>query len=285
MAVPQLHVAPADVGAYDAVALFVARARQTDLRFALTAANAGLVAQLCRSLDGLPLALELAAARLGVLAMTQLASELSSSLDVLTARATPAARHDSLAHCLNRTLARLSPEAQTLFRRVGAFSSVWTLADAQSVCTDDLLPADAVLPLLADLVDAALVQAQPGRGPSLFSLLHTTRLHALALLLSASDEFNAVLAKHATWAVDAPRDFGVPLKPSDAPEPLLGPHPAVAALTPREMEVARCIALGQSTRQIADTLIISEGTVRVHVEHIRTKLGVASRADIGKLIA
>jgi ATP/maltotriose-dependent transcriptional regulator MalT len=127
------------------------------------------------------------------------------------------------------------------------------------------LPARAAMPLVA-----AATQQRARRG----MLRWPSEAKALATLLPASLDYQPVSI---AMALDLARErlgaLTAPLEPE-----------AVGALplTRREREVARLVAHGQSTRQVADTLVISEGTVRAHVERIRTKLGVASRADIAR---
>ena len=150
--------------AYPAVALFVERARPTRGSFDLTPENAGAVAAVCRRLDGLPLALELAAARLRLLSPDALLERLDHALDVLTSgpRDTPE-RQQTLRATIDWSHSLLDESEQRLFRRMAVFAGGCTFADVEAVCAD---PGENVLDELESLVDKALVQAE-GQGDRL----------------------------------------------------------------------------------------------------------------------
>jgi predicted ATPase len=188
------------IAASEAVALFVMRTQEVDAGFELTHANARLVASVCRRLDGLPRALELAAPRLSLLSIAQLESELAESLHVLDAGTAARDKHQTLTAGMDRSLLLVPEPSRRLFRRLAVLAGPWTLADARRVCSDEELSAPDVLPLLAELVDAALVQARPGTGSTQFSLLETTRRYA-AELLDASGEEDRMRQRHAAWCV------------------------------------------------------------------------------------
>jgi predicted ATPase len=140
-----------------AVALFVERARATRAGFELTPENAGAVAAVCRRLDGLPLALELAAARLRLLSPEALLERLDHALQVLTsgARDIPA-RQQTLRATIDWSHSLLDDSEQRLFRRMAVFAGGCTFDDVETVCAD---PGESVLDELESLVDKALVQA------------------------------------------------------------------------------------------------------------------------------
>jgi predicted ATPase/class 3 adenylate cyclase len=142
---------------YSAVALFVERARTTKGSFELTPENAGVVAAICRRLDGLPLAIELATARLRLLSPEALLERLDHALDVLTsgARDTPE-RQQTLRATIDWSHSLLDEKEQRLFRRIAVFAGGCTLADLEAVCAD---LGESVLDELESLVDKALVQA------------------------------------------------------------------------------------------------------------------------------
>ena len=145
------------LGSYPAVALFVERAMMTRSSFELTPENAGAVAAVCRRLDGLPLALELAAARLRLLAPEALLERLDHALDVLTSgRRDAHERQQTLRATIDWSHSLLSEHEQRLFRRMAVFAGGCTLADVEAVCAD---PGSACLDELESLVDKALVQA------------------------------------------------------------------------------------------------------------------------------
>jgi predicted ATPase len=143
--------------AYPAVALFVERAKATRTSFELTPENAGAVAAVCRRLDGLPLALELAAARLRLLSPEALLERLDRALHVLTSgsRDIPE-RQQTLRATIDWSHSLLTEPEQRLFRRMAVFAGGSTFADVEAVCADS---GETVLDELESLVDKALVQA------------------------------------------------------------------------------------------------------------------------------
>ncbi len=285
----------ADIMASDAVALFVARAREIDSTFAVDPLNAAAIAAICRRVDGLPLALELAAERTSVLTVGQIESELATSFAVLDGRSAARLHQQTLGANLDRSIRLLDERQQRLFRRLSVFEGDWTLEAARQVCANDDLPADDILPVLGELVSKSLVQSRPSNGATRFSMLRITREFAVRLLESAG-ETETLHRRHAQWCASLAEDSPPPhpVAPGsmqaglDAAAELLGPEqpgddladelPTI--LTPREREVARLLVAGSTTRQIADALVISGATARAHLEHIRTKLGAATRRDV-----
>jgi predicted ATPase/class 3 adenylate cyclase len=149
---------------YPAVALFVERARASKGSFALTPQNAAAVTEVCRRLDGLPLALELAAARLRVLSPEALLERLDHALNVLTTGPRDTAeRHQTLRATIGWSHALLGESEQRLFRRMAVFVGGCTLADVDAVCAE---AGETSLEGLESLVDKALVQAD-GQGDRL----------------------------------------------------------------------------------------------------------------------
>ena len=164
----------------EAAELFIARAQAADPDFALTEQNAGAVAELCARLDGLPLAIELAAARTKLLPPAALLSRLGNRLELLTGGRRDAPRHQqTLRMTLDWSYDLLDPEAQRLFAQLGVFAGGWTLPSAEAVCSGD----SSVLEGLAALVDESLVrQRQTSDGEPRFSVLEIVREYALERL-------------------------------------------------------------------------------------------------------
>ena len=196
--------APAGAAGSEAVRLFVDRAQAVDPAFELTDANAAAVAGVCRRLDGLPLALELAAPRISLLPPRALLVALERRLPFLTggARDLPA-RHRTLRAALAWSEDDLAPPERALFRRLGVFAGGCTPDAAAAVCADPgpasaagVLPATAVLDALAALADASLVrpEEQPDGGVRLV-LLETVREYALERL-EAAGEAQPLRARH-----------------------------------------------------------------------------------------
>ena len=200
--VPPLAMpAPADVAdlsslaANPSVALLLDRARRTNPNFDLTPANALLLASACVRLEGLPLAIELAAARLKVLTPGELVFRLSSRMEVLagSTRDVPA-RQRALRSAIAWSYDLLDQAERALFRRLSVFAGGWTLADAASVCavnTDDVLAG------VESLLDKSLIRRLPGDEETAeFSMLESLREYA-ADQLAASAEAEETRARHA----------------------------------------------------------------------------------------
>jgi predicted ATPase/DNA-binding SARP family transcriptional activator len=178
--VPPADVAaPADAAAYDAVRLLIDRAAAADPHFTLTVTNTPAVVQICHRLDGMPLALELAAARLSVFEPDQLADLLDDRFEVLvSALRTAPARHQTLRAAVAWSYDLLTADEQALFRRLAVFAGSFDLTEAKEVCGFDPLDAARVLTLLPALVERSLVVPQHGR----YRLLETLREYGRAHL-------------------------------------------------------------------------------------------------------
>jgi len=165
---------------YEALRLFVDRARLRLPDFELTEENAEAVARVCLKLDGIPLAIELATARMGALAVENVAQRLEISLDVLKgASRTAAARQRTLKATLDWSNDLLSEAERGLFRSISVFAGGWTLEAAETVCSEDGIEHEKVLVLLSALVDKSLVLAGVvSRGPVRYRMLEPIRQYA-----------------------------------------------------------------------------------------------------------
>lgn len=183
---------------YGAVALFVERARAAQPRFALTEANAPAVVEICRRLDGIPLALELAAARVPLLGAEGVRARLDERFRLLTAgrRGAPT-RHQTLQNALDWSHGLLSPGAQTVLRRLGVFAGTFSLEAVQRIVADESLGEWSVLDHLGELVDKSLAIAE-GDGEPRYRLLESTRAYALQALQRAG-EAQELRRRHARW--------------------------------------------------------------------------------------
>ncbi len=187
-----------DVGASEAgaVALFAARARSADPRFELTAKHLEAVIEICRRLDGIALAIELAAARVPLLGVDGVRARLDDRFKVLTAGARVALRrHQTLRATVEWSHGLLSEDEQTVLRRLGVFVGSFALASAQYVAADDSIDEWAALEHLGALVDKSLVVVEPSAEPR-YRLLETTRAFALEKLQERG-ETAATLRRHA----------------------------------------------------------------------------------------
>jgi predicted ATPase/DNA-binding SARP family transcriptional activator/DNA-binding CsgD family transcriptional regulator len=169
---------------YEALRMFVERARLRLPDFGLTEENAGAVARVCRKLDGIPLAIELATARMGALAVEQVAQRLEISLDVLKgAGRTAAARQRTLKATLDWSHDLLSEPERGLFRKLSVFAGGWTLDAAEAVCSTGGVEREKVLDLLGALVDKSLVVAgATTEGAVRYRMLEPVRQYAQELL-------------------------------------------------------------------------------------------------------
>jgi predicted ATPase/class 3 adenylate cyclase len=204
-AVPPLHVPdperlPLDLsalGAVEAVRLFTERARAANPRFALTEQNAPVVAEITARLDGLPLAIELAATRTKVLTPSQILSRLERRLSILTSasRSLPK-RQRTLRAAIAWSYDLLEPVERRLFARLSVFTGGWTFEAAEAVCDPTELGLDA-LDGLTSLVDKSLIRwTEPPGQPSRFSMLETIREFGQEQLEGAGD-LERVLRRHA----------------------------------------------------------------------------------------
>ena len=192
---------PVDDGAANAsqagaIELFVARGQGADPNFTLTPAHAPAVIEICRRLDGIPLAIELAAARLPLLGVEGLRARLDERFNILTAGARVVLRrHQTLRSTLEWSHGLLTPDEQTVFRRLGVFAGSFALEAAQHVASDERFDSWAALDHLGALVDKSLVLAEGDPVPR-YRLLETTRAYALERLAEAG-ETERILRRHA----------------------------------------------------------------------------------------
>ncbi|QDP96010.1 gas vesicle protein GvpC [Microlunatus elymi] len=194
--VPRCSRQPADVlHEAPAVDLFVARCRDAVPDFALTPDNADAVLRVCRRMDGIPLAIELAAARIPVLGAAQLAEALDRSPDLLGDRGRGPQRHRTLRDTLAWSYDLLSSAEQDLFRRICVFGGQFDLDAATSVAAGS--DAENVVDLLGRLVDKSLVQVSRSRGAARYRLLSTVRDYGRRRLSESGDP-DAVALAHLT---------------------------------------------------------------------------------------
>ena len=172
---------------FGAVCLFVERALRVQGDFALTAANAAAVCEICRRLDGLPLAIELAAARVRLLGVAGLLARLDDRFRLLTGgtRST-VPRHQTLAATIAWSHDLLAEDERRVVRRLGVFVGGFTLELAQAVVGDEALSGWGVVDALGALVDKSLVVCEPG-DVQRFRLLESTRAYALERLAEAGE--------------------------------------------------------------------------------------------------
>ena len=186
---------------YAACRLFAERASAVRPDFVITPENAPVVAYITRRLDGLPLAIELAAVRVRALAVEQIAARLEDRFALLrTSDPLDPDRHQTLQAAMDWSYSLLSDAERTLFNRLSVFAGGWTLEAAEAVCADERLPAAEILDLLARLVDRSLVIAQEHDRQMRYRLLETLRQFG-AERLQAANEQTVFFERHRAWCL------------------------------------------------------------------------------------
>ena len=255
---------------YPAVDLFLQRAQAVRSDVQLTSGNAATITELCIALDGLPLAIELAAAHMRWLTPQELLARLDRRLPLLAggARDLPE-RHKTLQNTITWSYDLLSTEEQRLFRRLAVFEGEFKFEAVEAV---SLTPDEDTIPIwrvLSSLIDKSLLQAKelPG-GKMCFSMLETLREYGLDCLAEHGEE---EITRQALAA------YYLQLS-TTSPSATMFPPISDIDLTPREMDVLRLLVHGLTSAQIAERLTIGLVTVNSHVRSIYSKLGITSRA-------
>jgi predicted ATPase/transcriptional regulator with XRE-family HTH domain len=197
------------LGDFEAVRLFVERARATVPQFALDASNEQTVVAICRRLDGMPLAIELAAARVQLLTPEQIDQRLDHALSLLVTgpRSAPA-RQQTMRATLDWSYTLLSEAERRLFERVAVFAAGWTLEAAEGICADAADGAAVVLDRLGRLVDHSMVMVQSSSGAVRFRLLEPLRQYA-AERLELRGETAAIRDRHSSYYASWAERIGV----------------------------------------------------------------------------
>lgn len=190
------------LGLCDALRLFVDRAKAVRPAFALTARNAPSLVQVCHRLDGIPLAIELAAARIKMLSIEQIADRLDDRFNLLTGGSrTALPRHRTLRAAMDWSYDLLSQQEQALLRRLTVFSGGWTLEAAEAVCSGPGIDRGDILDLLARLIDKSLVIAEHRGESTRYRQLETVRQDGQDRL-SAAGEAQTVRERYADWCLN-----------------------------------------------------------------------------------
>jgi predicted ATPase/DNA-binding SARP family transcriptional activator len=198
LATPDPTLPPDQLHSFDAVRLFTERAAAARPGFCLDEQTGPLVAEICRRLDGLPLAIELAAARIRTLPVQEIASRLDDRFGLLTTGArTAIRRQQTLRAAIDWSYELLSEPERLLLARLSVFAASWSLEAAEAVCGDHQLPADQVLDLVSRLVDRSLLRPEPGPAAR-FRLLETIRAYASERLQELGEKA-ALQPRHAEY--------------------------------------------------------------------------------------
>ncbi len=191
---------PADAATrYPALALFAARAAAAAPNFTLHDDNRDLVVDICRRVDGLPLAIELAAAQLRTLSVEQLAAGLHHRPGLLAARHAIPPRHRTLDATFDWSFDLCSAQERTLWSRLSIFSDSFDLEAAESVCADADLTADHLLAVVAGLVDKSVLTRTEVSGRQRYRLLDTVRRYGLSKLAASGEDRLALSRRHRDW--------------------------------------------------------------------------------------
>ncbi|MBV9056054.1 MAG: helix-turn-helix domain-containing protein [Candidatus Eremiobacteraeota bacterium] len=194
-------ITPEEALSYGAVALFAERVSSADARYELQLADVAPVVEICRTLDGLPLAIELAAARATALTPSEICARLNRVFTVLQSSGRGVSRHDTMHAVIDWSYALLSTQARLLFERLSIFSAGFTLEAATSVCAGgDILPDD-VFDVLTSLIAQSLVMTEFAHGTSRYRLLEVTRQYAFERL-EARGERLAAAQRHLIACLD-----------------------------------------------------------------------------------
>jgi predicted ATPase/DNA-binding SARP family transcriptional activator len=280
--VPPLELPDTDaehdaVAANESVSLFVERAQAIRPDFELTEANTPAVAELCRRLDGLPLALELAAARVALFPPAALLARLDERLKILTEglRDRPA-RHQTLRATLDWSYDLLSGPRRRLFALLAVFAGGWTLESAETVCGDDV----DVLDGLASLIDKSLVRVEGSEEEPRFAMLETIRQYALEKLQESAEE-SEVRNRHLAWSLAFAERAEPELRGPDQPAWLDRLHADLDNFR-AALDWARSRGMTQSALQLASALLefwIVRADWNEGREWIEEALGVAEDLD------
>jgi predicted ATPase/DNA-binding CsgD family transcriptional regulator len=203
LATPDTRSAPGpnELLRYPAAQLFVQRAQAVQPDFVVTPASAPVVAAICARLEGLPLAIELAAAWVRVLGVQQILERLDDAFALLVggSRSAPN-RQQTMRATLDWSYGLLGEAARVIFRRLAVFVDGWSLEAAEAVCSGSGIPSHDVLNLLTRLVDASLVQVEERNGRARYRLLEPVRQYAHQHLMTSS-ESDAIRRQHAAFFI------------------------------------------------------------------------------------
>jgi predicted ATPase/DNA-binding winged helix-turn-helix (wHTH) protein len=192
----------ADALSYPAVQLFVERAASSADRFELLDGDANVVADICRKLDGIALAIELAAGRVDVFGLLGVAARLDDRVRLLThGRRTAMPRHQTLTAMLDWSYDVLPEAEQVVLRRLAVFVGDFTLDAAHAIAMDDFGASDDIAEIVGSLVSKSLLSADVSTATGLYRLLDTTRAYALKKL-AESNEFHQTARRHAAHILD-----------------------------------------------------------------------------------
>jgi predicted ATPase/DNA-binding SARP family transcriptional activator/Tfp pilus assembly protein PilF len=193
---------PATAGGAESVRLFCDRAALARPGFVLTTDNAPVVGDICRRLDGIPLAIELAAARVSALTVGQLAARLGDRFQLLTGGSRAGLpQHRTLEAAIEWSHDLLSKTERICFRRIAVFAGGCTIDAAEAVCPDLELPAEAIFETVTALIDRSLLTTEERSGSMRYGMLESIRQYALGRLTEAGEAMS-LRDRHLAWLLD-----------------------------------------------------------------------------------
>lgn len=196
---PQVELSPAALTQFESVRLFIERAMTVSPEFALTEGNAPAVAQICRQLDGIPLAIELAAARVNALSTNQIAERLDDRFRLLTGGSRAAQhRQQTLRALIDWSYDLLTESEKLMWQRLAVFAGGWTLPAAEAICAGEGIDQSEVLDLLTNLVAKSLVIADRRDDTPRYALLETMHQYGVEKLRASGEELR-VRQRHADF--------------------------------------------------------------------------------------
>ncbi len=202
---PTLSIPPIDANtsyalSFDSTALFAARAASAAPGFMLTPEMAPLVIDICRKLEGIPLAIELAASRIATLGLSEMHERLDDQMNLLTGgRRDSAPRQQTLSATFAWSYALLSEAERTLLRRLSVFCESWTLEATAAVCGDEAGNVREIGELLSSLIEKSLVTSEDHGGVVRYRLLTSMRAFAKERLSDDGEEAKALARRHGLW--------------------------------------------------------------------------------------
>lgn len=201
--IQQISLLIEKLNAYESILLFQERAQLVQMDFALTKENVSPVTEICSRLDGIPLAIELAAVRVQTFSAEQIAKQLDQCFHLLTGGSrTALPKHQTLQASIDWSWHLLHDEEQILFRRLSVFAGGWTLDSAEAVCVGNGVEPQSVLDLLTQLVNKSLVISEREQGQEArYRMLETIRAYALERL-AESGETESLRGRHAQYYGD-----------------------------------------------------------------------------------
>ncbi|MDX1624816.1 MAG: tetratricopeptide repeat protein, partial [Gemmatimonadota bacterium] len=297
-----------EVADHDAVELFLDRARLAAPRFEMTDETAPAVAEVCRRLDGIPLAVELAAARARTLPVAEIARRLDDRLSLLIGGGrTALPRHRTLRAAIDWSHELLDLEERAVFRRLAVFVGGWTLDAAERVVPDPVpdpageedeepdgraaprIDREAVLDLLSRLVDKSLVHLEEVDGEPRYGFVETIREYARERLVDAGAARDALRRRHLDWCVELAVDlYGRPDQVQRDPEDR---QQTTTRVVDREIDnlraaLRRCVESGEGIDSMVrilhgtDDYWTANGMATEGAEWVRRALEIGPESDL-----